>query len=410
MATVQGLFNTGGMPPKLAKSSFASLITRYMPNGQAPLFALTSYLKTENAIATEHGFWSKAMIFPSLTMTASAAAGVTTLAVASTENMIPGMLLRVHSTGENIIINSVIDSVSVQVSRGVGTVAAATIPNAAKLYQIGNAYEEGSLRPNALAITPVLITNYTQIFRNSWAITDTLRQVMTAAGDSNVAESKLDCATFHAADIEKNLFFGQKSIGTRNGQPFRTMDGLINIVGNINYYPPSYSTPNIFTAGSTTNYTQLEGYLEPTFNQATDPKAANERLVFVGGTAKTVINNIGRLNGNYQLVDGQTNFGLQFSTFKTTRGTFRLIEHPMFNSNPDWAKMAVAVDLSSFTVAYLGDRKTQSKEFNTSGAVAQDHGIDALGGTLTTELTTVVRNAPANSVINNLTAGAKDPA
>ena len=35
-----------------------------------------------------------------------------------------------------------------------------------------------------------------------------------------------------------------------------------------------------------------------------------------------------------------------------------------------------------------------------------DQGQDALGGTLTTEMTLIVRNPSANAVIYNLTAGA----
>jgi hypothetical protein len=110
----------------------------------------------------------------------------------------------------------------------------------AALYQVGNAFEEGSLRPQSLIINPVRITNYTQIFRNTWAISDTIRATMMIAGDTNIQESRQDCAGFHAADIEKGIFFGQKSNGTRNGQPFRTMDGLINIVGTLSYYPAVY--------------------------------------------------------------------------------------------------------------------------------------------------------------------------
>src|SRR5258708_33108395 len=101
--------------------------------------------------------------------------------------------------------------------------------------------------------------------------------------------------------------------------------------------------------------------LDPVFNQATDPKVANQRVLFVGGIAKKVINNIGRLNGTYFMVDGQTSWGLQFSTFKTSRGTFNVVEHPLLNSNTSYSKMALAVDLSTFNVAYLGDRKTQNK-------------------------------------------------
>jgi hypothetical protein len=161
-------------------------------------------------------------------------------------------------------------------------------------------------------------------------------------------------------------------------------------------------------AGGTTNYTQLEGFLDPVFNQATDPKVANERVLFVGGTAHRVINNIGRLNGTYYIADGQTSWGLQFGTFKTTRGTFRVIEHPLFNTNTSWSKMAVAVDLNTFRIAYLGDRKTQNREFNADMTDVDpvDNGIDAVGGTLTTEATSVIKNPPANAIITNLTAAA----
>ena len=69
--------------------------------------------------------------------------------------------------------------------------------------------------------------------------------------------------------------------------------------------------------------------------------------------------------------------------------------------------MAVAVDLSTFRTAYLGDRKTQNKEFNSEPGDGDDNGIDAVGGTLTTEMTCVVKNPPANAVIYNLTAAAQ---
>lgn len=401
-----GIFNTSGLTQDLAKKSFAGLITRLAPNGQSPLFAMTSMIESETAVQIEHGFFTKTMLFPELTLGAAVADATTqTFTVTSTSNILPGMIMRVDSTGENVIIDSVLSATSVRVSRGVGNVSAAAIDNSVKLYQVGNAFEESSLRPNALIINPVRITNLTQIFRNTWAISDTIRQTMMIAGDTNVAETRQDCAAFHAADIEKALLFGQKSQGTRNGQPFRTMDGLISIVGNTSYYPPAYPTANINTAGSTTNYTQLEGFLDPCFNQTTDPKVANERVLFVGAQARRVLNNIGRLNGTYYMVDGQTNWGLQFSTFKTTRGTFRVIEHPLLNSNSSWSKMAIAVDLSTFKLAYLGDRKTQNKEFNADSD-ANDNGIDAVGGTLTTELTCVVKNPPANSIIYNLTAAA----
>ncbi len=401
-----GMFNTSNFTTDLAKPSFAQMITRLMPNGSAPLFGLTSMLQAETAVAVEHGFFTKTMLFPEMTMSAIALAASGQMFVVSTANILPNMIMQVVSTGENVIVNAVISATEIQVTRGVGTVSAADTLAADALYQVGNAYEESSVRPNAQNVIPVRITNLTQIFRNTWAISESARATQVIAGDTNVAESKQDCAAFHAADIEKALFFGQKSQGTRNGQPFRTMDGLISIVSNASYYPPSYGgVVNVTTAGATTTWTQLETALDPVFDQATDPKGANERVMFVGGAAKRVLNNIGRLNGTYQLVDGQTNWGLQFSTLTTARGKFRLIEHPLLNTNGSWAKMAIPVDLNTFRLAYLGDRKTQNKEFNMSGEPS-DNGIDAVGGTLTTECTSVIKNPPANAVVYNLTAAA----
>jgi hypothetical protein len=400
-----GTATSAGLVQNLAALSFDSMITRLFPGGSAPLFGLTSMLPAETALQTEHGFFTKTMIFPSFSVTADATSADTTLTVNSSANIVAGMLFRINSTAEHILVTSVPTSTSITVQRARGGSAAA-ITSGMVAYQIGTAYEESSLRPGALSIQEVRVSNLTQIFRNTWAVSGTLAAVQVIAGDGRVAENKQDCAMFHAMDIERSLFFGKKYAGTLNGRPFRTMDGIINIVSSSAYYPAGASV-NVTTAGSTTNYTQLETALDPVFNQVTDPKSSAERLVFVGGTAKKVLNNIGRLNGTYQLVDNQTNWGLQFSTFKTARGMFRLIEHPLFNSNTNWSKMAVVVDIPSFCLAYLAGRKTSNMEFNTKGDQAQDNGVDAVGGTLTTECTCLVRNPPACAVIYNLTAGAQ---
>lgn len=408
MPTVSGIFNTGDFATDLAKPSFAQMITRLMPNGNAPLFGLTSMLSPETAVAVEHGFFSKTMVFPEgkINLAAGFLAADTLLTLDTSATLLPGMIMQIDRTGENVIINSVPNSTQINVNRSVGTVAAAAILDDDDLFQVGNAFEESSDRPNANNIIPVRVTNLTQIFRNTWAISGSARATEVIAGDSTEAENRQDAAAFHASDIEKAIFFGQKSQGQRNGQPFRTMDGLINMVEDITHYPPSYSAVNSFVAGATTNWTQLLSFLDPVFDQTTDPKGARERVLFVGGAAKLVINEIARLNGQTQLLDGQTNFGMEFTTLTTPRGKFRLIEHPLFNTNAIWGKFAIAVDLPTFKLAYLAGRKTMNLEFNTAGNQAQDNGIDAVGGTLTTEVTTVIKNTPANSVIRNLTAAA----
>lgn len=398
-----GIFTTNSLATDLAAKSFAGAITRISPNGESPLFALTAYMKTETAAQIEHGYFSKTMIFPSVVLGASVADGtVTTLTVTDSSNILAGMVLRVDSTGENMIVNSVVSTTQIVVTRGVGTVAAAAISNSVSLWMVGNAFEQGSQRPAALNIAAVRKTNYTQIFRNSWAITETARATLTIAGDTSLAENKQECMTFHAADIEKALFYGQKFLGTRNGAAFSTMDGLINTV-------TTDAASNVTTLGGTTNLTQLEAAIDPVFNQRTDTSSDNSRVMFVGGTARRVLNQIGRLNGTVQIVDGQTAFGLQFSSFKLSRGTVQIIEHPLFNAygaSSSWSKMGVVVDLPTFSIAYLGNRKTQHKSFNAGGSDATDYGMDGQGGTLTTECTALFKNVAANAILNNFTAGA----
>lgn len=413
MATV-GIFNSQNFTESLVKPSFASMITRLMPNGSAPLFGISSALGTETATNVEHGFFSKTMLFPAFVLAASITNVQTTLTVVSTANLIPGQVHRFEQTKENVLINQVLSPTQISVTRGLGggnlAITLGTGVNA-NAYQVGNAFEEASLRPNALALNPIRITNYTQIFRDTWAISETARNIAVIAGGDTMSENKQDAAVLHSTNMETALLFGKKSEGSRNGQPFRTMDGFINIVGNLAYYPSTYSAPNIYTAATAgTDANMLEDMLDPVFNQTTDPKIANSRLLFVGGKAKRVLNSIGMLNGEYKLVDRQTNWGLSFSTLQMARGTFEIIEHPLLNSNPDWAKMALAVDISTFKLAYLLGRKTQEKTFNESGGVAQDNGIDAVGGTLTTEMTALIKNPPANAVIYNLTKGLQNTA
>lgn len=396
-------FNTSQLTQDLAKKSFSSMITRLMPNGQAPLYGMTSMLKEETAYQYEHGFFAKTMVFPSVTLGGGGQLiGDTTFTVLDTTNILPGMVLRVDTTGENILVLTVPSSTSMTVRRAFGTVAAAAIAASVKLWMVGNAYEEASVRPASLLILPVRTTNYTQIFRNTWAVSGTAQATSVIAGGTPDAESRQDCAMFHAIDIEKALIYGQKYQGTLNSQPIHTMDGLLNVLA-------VQAAGNITTLGATTTWTQLEAALDPAFNQVTDPKNPAMRVLFTSGPARRIIHAIAKLNSTYMIQGQQTEWGLQFDTIKTPRGSFNIVEHPLFNAygaTSTWGKMAIALDLTSYGLAYMQGRKTKNAEFNGQGAPAVDNGIDAVGGTLTTELTALVRNPAANVQLLNFTAGA----
>lgn len=395
-----GLISSASAPQNLNALSFAQMITRLMPNGSAPLFGLTSLLKDETASNIEHGYFSKTMIFPSVTLNGAIADGVATaFTVTSTADIVAGDMLMVDTTSEIVLVDAVVSGTVLTARRGVGTVAAAAIGNGVVLRTIGNAFEEGSTRPAAVNIVAARHVNLTQIFRNSWAVTKTAAAIPQIAGTGAVSESKQDCAAFHALAMEKALFFGQKYMGTKNGQPFHTMEGIIARV-------TAAAPGNVTTLLATTNWTQFEAALDTVLQTATDPKGGNIRTMFVGGTARRVIHNIARLNSSYQITTMETQWGLQIDTIRTPRGVFEIIEHPLFNaygSASTWAKMAVIVDLGCFSLAYL--RKTSDAAYNAAGALV-DNGVDAEGGTLTTEVTCLIKNPAAFGIIYNFTAAA----
>lgn len=396
-----GLLTSASAPQDLNALSFAQLITRLMPNGTAPLFGLTSLLSDETAKDIEHGYFSKTMIFPSLQINNGAgyAAGATAFVVDAYTDVIPGDMLLNERTGEIMMVNTTPDGTNVTVTRAVGTVAAAAILDNDVMRTIGNAFEEGSTRPSAVSMLPVRYVNNTQIFRNSWAVTKTAAAIPQIAGAGTVSESKQDCAALHAMAIEKSLFFGQKFMGTKNGQPLHTQEGIIARV-------QATAPGNVTTLGATTNWTQFEAALDPTLQTVTDPKGGNIRTMFVGATARRVIHNIARLNASYQITSAETSWGLQIDTIRAPRGTFEIIEHPLFNAyggTSMWAKMAVICDLNAFSMAYL--RKTSDAAYNAAGALV-DNGVDAEGGTLTTELTSLIKNPAAFGLIYNFTAAA----
>jgi len=384
--------------PDYLMKSFAGNLIRYSPGGMSPLFQLTSLSGEGVAKSVEHGYMTKTLVFPSMTLTVAVADGVaTTFTVANTDNVLKGDMFRANSTGEIVRVSSVASATSVVVTRGVGQIAAAAIGNGVVLYSIGNAHEQGSVRPPSRLMNPVRVLNFTQIFRNTWQLPGTLTATTPIVGGTLPAESRQDCAFFHAADIEKAIIFGQRSGQVIGGQYLTTLDGLVETVRRL---APAANTT---TLGSTTNYTQLQAALNPSFDTIVVGQATNQRVILAGGTAISVINDIGRLSGQYQIVDGQTQFGLQFSSFRTARGNFKLIEHPLFNTNVNWSKMAISVHLGSLKLAYL--RRTSNQEYGLTGTPV-DNGIDAVGGTLTTELTLENINPSAHCVLYGFTAAA----
>jgi hypothetical protein len=397
MSIIAGLFNASLNPAELNQRSFAANILRLFPNGSAPMFALTSQTGKSRAKSATHGYFSKTMAFHVITLGVGALVGDGAITVPSTAGMVPSMVFYNTRTRENVRVTAVASATSLTVARAFGRVAAAAMNAGDVLIQVGTAHEEGSNRPTARRISTVYVANYTQIFRNAWALTDTARASLAEAGYSNIAEDRKDCAMFHSVDIESAIIWGQPKMDTAGTTPIHATQGVIDAM-------EQYAPNNTNVAAATTNYDQLVALVEPAFEYSTDMSNPKERVAFCDKTAMKVLNQIGRLSGQIQINMAQTSFGMKFTQFNFYKGTINLIEHPLFNGLQRSGTMLV-MDMPALKLAYLEGRDTKPEEYGTGGKIVEN-GVDAVGGSLTTECAVELINPAACAVITGLTAGA----
>lgn len=400
-------FHTGNVPAHLAKESFNANLFRIDPNGKAQLFGLSGLAKTKTINSIEHGWWTKRSKFPQVSVgSAGATAGETTIPitniVTNTDDnlsfIVPNMILRSQKvTGttvniEHLYVTAVDRSAStITVERGFGGTTPHALVATDSLIAIGNAHGQGSEAPAPISVLPERYVNQTQIIRNSWGNSRTLASIGMKVGNSAPAENKADAMFFHGAAAEEALIFGRKGITTdSDGRPLTTMGGIEQIISDL-------APQNLHVAESAgTNFEQLESYTDGLLDHRINGAARSEFNMYVGKNALRAINQIGKLEGTYQVVQSENSFGQRFATFQTTRGTFNLIEHPLFNTNPEWSKMAVIVDTSALDIMYLD--KTFHQDIEQSGR-------DAAAGVFTTEMTLELTNPYACGIIYNITKG-----
>jgi hypothetical protein len=398
MPLATGVFNANtGNPAELNARSFAATLLRRFPNGSAPMFALTSQSGRSRAKASTHGYFSKTMAFLTYTLGAGVLIGATTVVVASTAGITVGMLFYNTRTMENVRVTAITNATDFVVTRAFGRVAAAAMNIGDKLINVGTAFEEGSSRPTARRLTTEYVPNFTQIFRNAWALTDTARASYAEMGISNIAENRQDCSMFHSVDIESAIIWGQASMDTTGTTPIHSTQGVLDAI-------EQYAPGNSNAAAATTTYEQLVALVEPAFQYSVNIGNPKERIAFGDSTAIKVLNQIGRLNGQITMTNSETKFGMRYTSFQFYKGTINLVEHPLMNGLGLTGTLLI-MDMAALKLAYMDGRDTMPEEYGANDKVGSN-GTDAVGGSLTTECAVELVSPYSCAVIHGLTAGA----
>lgn len=387
---VQGIFasNQGIVGERVG--DFSSAVLMIDPTGNAPLLGLTSGMPKEGASDTTFT-WTEDSHEPGRQACVSGGTG-TTVVVADGSFYVPNTILMVEETGEHLFVTAAAGN-SLTVIRGLAGTSIVSITSSHHVQKIGNAFEEASSMPTPVTQQGAPRFNFTQIWRNGWAISGTAKAVKFHTG-SKLAYNKQMCATYHAEDIERSFIWGRKALTTLNGKQFRVTDGILTQIEQYGGKVVSAATGSV--AGNLSRG-DLEAFIQEVFafNVRGQP---NERIAFIGSNALAVINRMAFLDGTYNFTQGETKLGIKITEVTTPFGTLKLMTHALMNENPVWTNEMYVLHPGGIKKRMLRD--TFPENYDKSGNGVQ--GKDADEGAMTTEGGIQVGAARVMGIMRNI--------
>lgn len=358
MAAIQGMRGTGEFSSDFRPKNYRELFTLLEPNGNAPLNALLSMGSSESTDDPEYKNFRDEL--PERVLTTSAAVADTstgTVPVANGDDnkyAISGAILVNQTTGEVMHVTADYSATSVAVTRNIGGTSH-QIASGAKLFVAGFAAAEGASSPTAITFDATVASNYTQIFRTAFQVTNTLGSTYLRTGDK-MDEAMTKALKLHMSDIERAMFFGKKheANGSTNA-PTRYTGGLINSMTNVTDITTDYAS---YGGGSAGNMTE-EGF-DDLLISSVFKFGSKQKIAFVGETVANHLQQIGKNRWRPTAIEGA--YGVNLTQYETFAGDLMVHLHPQFRQLAHMKTSMVIVDFPYLSYRYLEGRDTQLLE------------------------------------------------
>ena|SRR5687768_13618219 len=398
MAAIAGMRGTGDWGTDERPTSFREAILWRSPNGQAPLTALMSRMKSESVDDPQFSWWEEEMNALRLTMANGTAYATTdqTLVVSSNltdaQDCIPGDLFQVEKVlttaydHEVIMVSSVTDTATVIFKRGQLGTTPAPIPVGANFTKIGNMFSEGSGAPSASTRNPTKLFNYVQIFKTVYDITNTAKKTKTRTGDP-VKNDKKRKMFDHSVLLEFATIFGKRWEGVgANGKPMRSSGGFL-------YMLSQYATNMITIFSTTPTETQFTDAIYPVFNY--DTGAGDERIVLAGNGALNSLNKLAATQSRTRVhFDGIIDqWGMKLQKWVMPQGVLYVKSHPLFNTHGRFTNDMMIIDPTA-----LKERPMRATTFKDN---IQDNDVDGQKGQWLTETGFEISHLKTSGWISN---------
>jgi len=378
-------------------------ILKLYPNGMAPLTAILSMLGSESTDDPQFNWWTQEQTtvggavegvytLPDLSVAYGGGGGVdNTLYI-----QITTLLANRTRIGHQILLRCA-DDYRVDVVAKVTGVTRGTTNSvlAIRLLQddnnspdndlqncdvfkiIGNINPEGGEMPDAIALNPIKVYNYTQIFRTPLSITRTARKTRLRTGNQ-YQKAKAEALEMHSWEMELAYLWGirTENIGD-NDKPERTTMGVINFIRQ-------FSPQNCDDYGLNADYTGqdwdaggevwFKAMLERIFRYGAD-----EKLCLCGSGFLLGIDALAMSGGQVRLVPGQKTYGMQIREWLTPFGSIFMKTHPLFSYDATTRHMGLILEPKEMSYRYIDDT-TFYKE-SSSKSHSEGYGQRRVDGT-----------------------------
>jgi hypothetical protein len=389
-----GMRGTGSWVTDQRPKNWREMILKLYPNGMAPLTAILSKMKSKSTDDPEFSWWTKGLPAQRATIT-----GVYTddgLSVAYVSGGVAGSVLYVKMSlvdvkqfvpGKEVLLRLSTDyrvdcvgKATAVVQNGASSYVKVTLleaddngvgkdcSDANVLLIIGSVHAEGADRPDPVSYDVTKVYNYTQIFRNSLAMTRTAQKTKLRTPEA-YKEAKAECLELHSIEMEKAFIWGvpSETVGS-NGMPERTTMGIIPFVkqyaaANCDDFSlnTSYTAdPWVGTGGS--GHIWLNTMLEQIFRYG-----KREKLALCGSGALLGINRIAEEFGQFTLDSTTKDYGLQVVNWVTPFGKINLMTHPLFSFEATNRNSMLIVEPEAFTYRFVDDTTFKADDRQNKG-------------------------------------------
>lgn len=355
---IQGLRGTGQFDTDHRPRNYRELFTLLEPNGNAPLNALLAMGQSESTDDPEYKNFRDELPDRTMTVNGAIADAVTTAITidAGDENKfaVAGAIVVNSETGEVMHVTADTTGTTLTVTRNIGGTTHQIADNAA-LFIAGFAAQENADTPTPISFDAVVASNYTQIFRTAFAVSNTLKATHLRTG-SKEDEAKQKALKLHMSDIERAMFFGVKhELNGTSAQPTRFTGGLINAMTNVVDITTDFAAYGGASAGNLPEE-GFDGLLISTVFKY----GSTSKIAFVGENVANQLQQIGKDRWAPESVEGA--YGVNLTKYKTFAGDLMVHLHPQFRQVPGMKDAMVIIDFPHLVYRYLEGRDTHLLE------------------------------------------------